>query len=188
MSVCTCPKKSLCDSLARGNPTPCFMGQPVGLKEGSGQHRLGKRGSDSPERREKPAPYSNTPQASLYLSMSFSPSTVLLIPCHLSTPARDTILTQFFSVKVAPLASTRRGDKTGEESSIPSFPIPQEWEWAGTPETLAQALPQSTDLLKEIKCFAPHEPQRQWHQGLAQGVDPLLLDTSNTLCPSALHR
>lgn len=37
------------------------QGQPMGLEEGGGQHRPGKRGSDSPQRREKPAPLSNTP-------------------------------------------------------------------------------------------------------------------------------
>lgn len=59
--VCVCiPQKSLGDSLARGTPTPCFTGQPMGLEEGSGQPRLGggvgERGSDSPERREKLIP------------------------------------------------------------------------------------------------------------------------------------
>lgn len=46
------PPKSLGDSLARGNPTPCFMGQPVGLEKGSGQYRLGKKGLHSLEKRE----------------------------------------------------------------------------------------------------------------------------------------
>lgn len=51
------PPKSLCDSLARGNPTPCFMGQPVGLEERSGQYRLEKKSLGSlEERNQLPTP------------------------------------------------------------------------------------------------------------------------------------
>lgn len=46
------PPKSLGDSLAKGNPTPCFMGEPEGLEEGSGQYRPGKTGMDSLEKIE----------------------------------------------------------------------------------------------------------------------------------------
>lgn len=57
MKICECvcvhiPPKSLGDSLAKGNPNPCFMGKPEGLEEGSGQYRPGKTGMDSLEKIE----------------------------------------------------------------------------------------------------------------------------------------
>lgn len=153
----------------------CFMGQPVGLEEGSDQHRLGKRSSAFPERRGKPAPYSDAPQASLCLPISFLPNTMPLIPCQLSHRHRAALNAGLFSLNSSvsrqPLLSPP-GNETELEENLPplSFPSLRNGIGARTLETLAQTLPQSTDLLKEIKCFALRESQREWHHRLAQVV------------------
>lgn len=114
---------------------------------------------------------------------------MLLISCQLSTQATDTgklfgpILTQFFCVKAASLSCLHHKMRQNwrrifHPSPSSSF---RNGIWARTPETLTLTLPQFTDLLKEIKCFALHESQREWHHGLAQVVFSTLQISSASL-------
>lgn len=75
------------------------------------------------------------------------------------------------------------GDETELEENLNTRLLPplRNGIWARTPEILAQTPPQATDLLKEIKCFALRESQREWHHGLAQVVFSTLQISSASL-------
>lgn len=166
-------------ALPEGIPlTDSFTGQPAGLEGGSDQHRPGKRSSAFPESGGRPAPHSSPPQTSLCLPMSFSPSTTPPTPCQLSTPARHGAAPSAglcsLSSPVPRQSPIHQAMRQELEKDLPplSSPSLRKGIWARTSETLAQTLPQSTDLLKEIKCFALHEPQRERHPGLAGQSSP----------------
>lgn len=133
--MCVCvnvPQKPLGGCLARGNPIPCFMGRPVGLEEGSGQHRLGER-ADSPEGRETLLPILILPRPVCTCPCPFHP-TQCSLSRQLSTQPQALVC------QTAPLPSTRR-DRTGGESSTPLFPTSGKGLGEGPPDLSLNSTP-----------------------------------------------
>lgn len=126
--------------------------------------------------------------------MSFLPNIMLLIPCQLSTPAIDTgqLLELAFSHSIllcqdnsSYLHQAMR--QNWRRIYTPLLPPPQEWDLGRDLRDLSLNSTPTTDLLKEIKCFALHGSQREWHHGLAKVVFSTLQIPSASLQCTRCH-
>lgn len=136
------PQKPLDGCLGSGNPTSCFMGQPEGLEEGSGQHSLGERGSDSLERRSSLLPVLILPRPVYTCPCPFYPTQCSLFSAS-SAHQTDTgqLLGLLFSHSILlcqDLLLPPPEDETEPENLPPLFfPLPRNGIWTRTSEMLA---------------------------------------------------